>query len=43
MSYWSKVRVEIDEMVKRQFETPEYRKLFGVKLTPSRQKILDLH
>lgn len=43
MSYWSKVRVEIDEMVNRQFETPEYRRLFGVKLTPSRQKILDLH
>ena len=31
---WSKVRVELDEMVNLHFETPEYRRLFSVKLTP---------
>ena len=43
MSYWPEARARIDEMVNRQFETPEYRRLFSVRLTPARQRILDLH
>ncbi len=43
MSYWAKVRAEIDALVNRQFETPEYRRFFGVRLTPVRQELLDLH
>lgn len=43
MSYWSRVRGELDEMVNRLFESPEYRRLFGVILTPARQRIMDLH
>ena len=37
MSLWPKVREELNTMVNRHFETPEYRQLFGVKLTPGRQ------
>ena len=40
MSLWPKVREELNTMVNRHFETPEYRQLFGVKLTPGRQKHL---
>lgn len=43
MSYWSKARVELDEIVNRQFETPEYKRLFSVKLTPARERIISLH
>ena len=43
MSEWSKARVVIDEMVNRHFESAEYRRIFGVRLTPARQAILDLH
>ena len=40
---WSKVRVELDEMVNLHFETPEYRRLFSVKLTSPRQQVIELH
>lgn len=43
MSYWPKARAEIDAILNRHFETPEYHRLFGVKLTPARQRLLDLH
>jgi hypothetical protein len=43
MSYWPKVRAEIDQIVNRHFDTPEYRRLFSVRLTPARQRIMDLH
>ncbi len=43
MSYWPKVRAEIDEIVNRHFESPEYRRLFSVRLTLARQGIMDLH
>jgi hypothetical protein len=43
MSLWPKVREELNTLVNRHFETPEYRQLFGVKLTPARQKIWDAH
>lgn len=43
MSHWQKVREELNTMVNKHFETPEYKQLFGVKLTPGRQAIWDLH
>ena len=43
MSLWPKSREELNAMVNRHFETPEYRQLFAVKLTPARQKIWDMH
>ena len=43
MSLWSKTRQEINEIVNRHFDTPEYKQFFSVKLTPARQEILDLH
>ncbi len=43
MSLWPKVREELDAIVNRHFETPEYRQFFSVKLTQAREKILDLH
>jgi hypothetical protein len=43
MSLWPKTRQELDEMVNRHFETPEYRQFFSVKLTAERQKVLDMH
>lgn len=43
MSLWSKTREEINEIVNRHFDTPEYKQFFSVKLTPARQEILDLH
>jgi hypothetical protein len=43
MSYWPKARAVIDDMLNRHFDTPEYRKLFSVRLTPARQKLLDIH
>jgi len=43
MSYWPKARAVIDGMLNQHFDSPEYRKLFSVRLTPARQKLLDLH
>ncbi len=43
MSLWPKVREELNTIVNRHFETPEYRQLFAVKLTPARQAIWDVH
>src|SRR5712692_3220513 len=43
MSLWPKTREELNAIVNRHFETPEYRQFFSVKLTPAREKILDLH
>jgi hypothetical protein len=43
MNLWPKVRDELNVIVNRHFETPEYKQLFSVRLTPARQKILDLH
>ena len=43
MSYWAKTRIEMDEMVNRQFETPEFRRLFAVPLTPPRLEVYQLH
>ena len=43
MSLWPKVREELNIIVNKHFETPEYKQLFSVKLTPARQKIWDLH
>ncbi|HWH78607.1 MAG TPA: hypothetical protein VNT76_14595, partial [Candidatus Binatus sp.] len=43
MSLWPKVREELNTIVNRHFDTPEYLQLFGVKLTPARQKIWDIH
>jgi hypothetical protein len=43
MSLWPKTREEINAIVNRHFETPEYKQFFGVKLNPARQKLLDLH
>ncbi len=43
MSLWLKVREELNVIVNRHFDTPEYHQLFSVKLTPARQKIWDLH
>ena len=43
MSLWPKVREELNTMVNRHFDTPEYHQLFGVKLTPARKVIWDMH
>ena len=43
MSYWKEARTEIDAVLNRHFDTPEYRRLFGVRLTPEREKILNAH
>ena len=43
MSLWPKVRDELNAIVNRHFETPEYKQFFSVKLTPAREKILNLH
>ncbi len=43
MSLWLKTREELNTIVNRQFETPEYKQFFAVKLTSARQKLLDLH
>ena len=37
MSYWPEIRTETDEFVNRQFDSPEYRRLFsdsGIFITP---------
>src|SRR2546428_13018478 len=43
MSLWPKTREELNTIVTRQFDTPKYKQFFAVKLTPARQKLLDLH
>ena len=43
MSEWSKIRPEIDLMVNQQFDTPEFKKLFAVKLTPKRIEVYQNH
>ena len=43
MSLWPKVRDELNAIVNSHFETPEYRQFFSVKLTPAREKILNMH
>ncbi|HEU4340316.1 MAG TPA: hypothetical protein VFU31_01970, partial [Candidatus Binatia bacterium] len=43
MSRWPKTREEINAIVNRHFDSPEYKQFFSVKLTPARQEILDLH
>src|SRR5262249_7911811 len=43
MSLWTKTRDELNALVNRHFETPEYRQFFSVKLTPAREQVLDLH
>jgi hypothetical protein len=43
MSYWKEAREEIDGALNRHFDTPEYKRLFGVKITPERNKVLNLH
>ena len=43
MSEWTKARAVVDEMVNRHFDSAEYRRIFGVRLTPARQAVLDLH
>lgn len=43
MSLWQKTREEINALVISQFDTPEYKQFFSVKLTPVRQAVLDRH
>jgi hypothetical protein len=43
MSLWPNTRQELDALVNRHFETPEYQDFFSLKLTPERQKVIDLH
>jgi len=43
MSYWQKARAEIDETINRHFDTPEYKRLFGVKITSKRNEVLSRH
>jgi hypothetical protein len=38
MSLWPKVREELNVIVNKHFDTPEYHQLFSVKLTPSGNK-----
>ena len=43
MSHWPKIRPTIDEMVNRQFDTAEFKKLFAVRLTPRRIEVYQNH
>ena len=43
MSQWLQIRPLIDEMVNRQFDTAEFKKLFAVPLTPGRVKVYQNH
>jgi len=43
MSLWPKVRTQLNEMVNEQFETPEFRLLFSVPLTPARLEVHNVH
>jgi hypothetical protein len=43
MSYWQKARAEIDATLNHHFDTPEYKRLFGVKITPARNELMGRH
>ncbi len=43
MSLWPKTREEINQIVNRHFDSPEYQQFFAVKLNAERQKLLDMH
>ena len=43
MSHWPKIRPPIDELVNQQFDTPEFKKLFAVRLTPRRIEVYQNH
>ena len=43
MSHWQTIRPTIDELVNRQFATPEFKKLFAVQLTPRRIEVYQNH
>ncbi len=43
MSHWPKIRPTIDELVNQQFDTPEFKKLFAVRLTPRRIEVYQNH
>lgn len=43
MSHWPKIRPTIDELVNRQFETREFKKLFAVPLTARRVEVYQNH
>nr|NIO09750.1 hypothetical protein [Deltaproteobacteria bacterium] len=43
MSLWPRVRTQLNEMVNQQFETPEFRLLLSVPLTPARLEIHNVH
>ena len=43
MGLWYKLRLELDEMVNRWYETPEIRRLLSVRLTPARLEIRKTH
>lgn len=43
MSHWAAIRPTIDELVNRQFDTPEFKKLFAVKLTRKRAEVYQNH
>ena len=43
MSLWPRTREELDAIVNRHFDTPEYKQFFSVKLTPAREAVLNLH
>jgi hypothetical protein len=42
MDHWAKVRDKFDHMVNNVLETPEFRRLFAVPLTPARLELLRL-
>ncbi|MDH3444116.1 MAG: hypothetical protein OEN50_09360 [Deltaproteobacteria bacterium] len=43
MSHWSTIRPELDEMVNRQFDSREFKRLFAVPLTPARVEVYHNH
>ena len=43
MSNWLQIRPTINEMVNRQFDTAEFKKLFAVPLTPGRVAVYQNH
>ena len=42
MSHWPKIRPPIDELVNQQFDTPEFKKLFAVRLTRGASKSIKI-
>lgn len=43
MRYWKEVQEALNEMVNRQFEKPEFRRLLAVPLTPERAELFKLY